>query len=145
MYIPDFKMDMLSKTERSALMSKVRSRGNRSTEVRLRLALVRARISGWELHPESVPGRPDFWFAAKRMALFVDGCFWHGCKRCLRLPQRNRSYWRAKIDGNIRRAVRVNRKLRSDGIIVFRVWEHELQDRCKLDRILGKLCADLAA
>ena len=145
MYIPDFKMDMLSKTERSALMSKVRSRGNRSTEVRLRLALVRARISGWKLHPESVPGRPDFWFATKRMALFVDGCFWHGCKRCLRLPQRNRSYWRAKIDGNIRRAVRVNRKLRSDGIIVLRVWEHELQDRCKLDRILGKLSADLAA
>jgi len=125
-------------------MAKVRSRGNRSTEVRLRLALVRAGISGWELHPESVPGRPDFWFSTERMAVFVDGCFWHGCKQCLRLPHGNRPYWRAKIDGNIRRAALINRKLRSDGVIVFRVWEHEIRNRRKLDHILEKISRDLA-
>jgi len=137
-------MDTLSKTARSALMAKVRSRGNRSTEVRLRLALVRAGISGWELHPASVPGRPDFWFPRNNVALFVDGCFWHGCKRCLRLPRGNRSYWQAKIDGNIRRAALINRKLRSEGVIVFRVWEHEIQDRRKLDQVVGKISRGLA-
>ena len=137
-------MDKLSREARSALMAKVRSRGNRSTEVRLRLALVRARISGWELHPESVPGRPDFWFATERLALFVDGCFWHGCKRCLRLPKGNRPYWIGKIEGNIRRARRINRALRSDGVTVLRIWEHDVRDQRKLNRILCKLSTDLA-
>jgi len=137
-------MDTLSKTERSALMAKVRSHGNRSTEVRLRLALVRARIAGWELHPESIFGRPDFWFAKQRIALFVDGCFWHGCKHCLRLPRRNRLYWRAKIDGNVRRATQVNRKLRSGGVIVFRVWEHSIENR-QLDRTVSKILRHLAS
>lgn len=134
-----FEMDKLSKAERSALMAKVRSRGNSSTEVRLRLALVRARISGWTLHPEFMPGRPDFWFAAERLALFVDGCFWHGCKRCLRLPRRNRSYWRAKIDGNVLRAGAINRELRRAGVHVVRVWEHELKTRRSLDKTINRI------
>jgi DNA mismatch endonuclease (patch repair protein) len=120
-------------------MAKVRSRGNRSTEGRLRLALVRAKIAGWKLHPKSVLGQPDFWFPRERVALFVDGCFWHGCKRCLRLPRGNRQYWRKKISGNVRRARLINRKLRSVGIVVVRLWEHDLQDRQKLDRFLDLL------
>lgn len=116
-------------------MAKVRSRGNRTTEVRFRLALVRARIAGWKLHPKSVLGQPDFWFPRKRIALFVDGCFWHGCKRCLRLPRGNRQYWRNKIRGNIRRARLINRKLRSVGITVLRFWEHDVRDRRTLNQL----------
>jgi DNA mismatch endonuclease (patch repair protein) len=137
-------MDTLSRTERSALMAKIRSQGNRSTETRLRLALVRARISGWQLHPKSVLGRPDFWFKAKRVALFVDGCFWHGCKRCLRLPRGNRSYWRNKIDGNVLRAEAINRELRTAGVRVLRVWEHELKNS-RLDKTISRLSHALAA
>lgn len=132
-------MDRLAKAERSALMAKVRSRGNRSTEVRFRLALVRAGIAGWRLHPNFVPGQPDFWFPKKRVALFVDGCFWHGCKRCFRLPRGNRRYWRSKILSNIHRAKLVNRKLRSLGIMVLRIWEHDLKDRRRLDAVIGSL------
>jgi DNA mismatch endonuclease, patch repair protein len=127
-------MDSISKEARSALMAKVRSRGNRSTEVKLRLALVRAGIVGWKLHPKSVVGQPDFWFPQQEVALFVDGCFWHGCKQCLRLPKGNRSYWRQKIDGNISRAKVINRKLRSVGIKVLRFWEHDVKDRRTLER-----------
>src|SRR6266404_4687139 len=132
-------MDRLTKAARSALMAKVRSRGNRSTEVRLRLALVRARSAGWKLHPNSVLGQPDFWFPRKKVALFVDGCFWHGCKRCLRLPRSNRQYWRNKISGNIHRAELINRKLRSLGITVLRFWEHDVRHRRTLDRLVGTL------
>jgi DNA mismatch endonuclease, patch repair protein len=120
-------MDTLTKHERSALMSKVRSTGNRSTEKRLRLALVRSGIRGWRMHPRSIPGQPDFWFPSGRVAVFVDGCFWHGCPRCLRLPKGNRAYWRSKIDGNRKRARRVARLLRAKGIRVLRVWEHRLR------------------
>lgn len=132
-------MDTLTKAARSALMAKVRSRGNRSTEVRFRLALVRAGIAGWKLHPKSVLGQPDFWFPRKKVALFVDGCFWHGCKRCLRLPRGNRQYWRHKISGNIHRARLINHKLRSVGITVLRFWEHDVKDRSTLERLIATL------
>lgn len=130
-------MDSLSKGARSALMAKVRSRGNRSTEVQLRLGLVRARIVGWKLHPESILGQPDFWFPQEKVALFVDGCFWHGCKRCLRLPKDNRQYWRGKISGNVNRAKLINRRLRSKGVKVLRFWEHDIQNPRTLERVVS--------
>lgn len=120
-------MDTLTREERSILMSKVRSTGNRSTERRLRLALVRRGISGWQMHPRLVTGQPDFWFPKRRVAVFVDGCFWHGCPRCLRLPKANRKYWRSKIDGNKKRARGVARLLKASGIRTLRVWEHRLR------------------
>ena len=129
-------MDSLTKKARSVLMAKVRSRGNRSTEVQLRLALVRAGIVGWKLHPKSVLGQPDFWFPQQQVALFVDGCFWHGCERCLRLPKGNRRYWRNKISGNVNRATLINRKLRSFGIKVMRFWEHDVKNPRTLERLI---------
>jgi len=120
-------MDTLTRKERSILMSKVRSTGNRSTEGRLRFALVSRGISGWQMHPRLVTGQPDFWFPKRHVAVFVDGCFWHGCPQCLRLPSANRKYWRSKIDGNRERARGVARLLKANGILVFRVWEHRLR------------------
>ena len=64
---------------RSRAMAAVRGKGNISTEQRLRLALVRAGVSGWTLHTKSIVGCPDFYFAKQRLAIFTDGCFWHGC------------------------------------------------------------------
>jgi len=132
-------MDTLTKHERSALMSKVRSVGNRSTEKRLRLALVRSETSGWRMHPRSIPGQPDFWFPRRRVAVFVDGCFWHGCPRCFRLPKANRKYWRSKIDGNRKRARRIARLLRAKGIRVLRVWEHRLRSVRGRTQVVSKI------
>lgn len=107
-------------------MAAVRGRGNRSTEARLRLGLVRAGICGWKLHPKDVPGRPDFYFPEKRLAVFVDGCFWHGCPQCGHLPRVNPAFWTAKIRRNRERDSEMSARLESAGVKVKRLWEHEL-------------------
>ena len=112
---------------RSAAMGKIRGKGNRTTELRLRLALVRAAISGWCLHPE-LPGRPDFFFRDQGVAIFVDGCFWHGCPRCGHIPRVNRAFWSAKIERNRQRAKRWSRILNRLGLSVLHVWECTLKN-----------------
>lgn len=112
--------------KRSAAMSKVRGRGNRTTEKRLRFALVSNGVSGWCLHP-FLPGRPDFFFRQAQLALFVDGCFWHGCPRCGHVPRTNRAFWKTKIERNKQRAKKWDRLLRRQGISPFHIWECELK------------------
>src|SRR5579864_2664664 len=100
--------DPLTPKARSALMSSVRSRGNRSTEVAVERALDSQRIRGWIKHPNSVVGRPDFFFRKYRLAVFIDGCFWHCCPTCSRnMPTHRREFWIAKIEQNKRRDNRV--------------------------------------
>ena len=113
---------------RSRTMRAIRSTANRSTEWRFRAAMIRASISGWRLRDHSVEGVPDFFFRIQRLAVFVDGCFWHGCS-CRRFTRRTRrAYWKAKISQNQRRDLRVTRILRSQGIAVIRFRECELRD-----------------
>jgi DNA mismatch endonuclease (patch repair protein) len=109
-------------------LSAVRGRNNRTTELRLRLALVRARIKGWKLHANGLPGRPDFAFLRRRIVVFVDGCFWHGCPSCGHVPKTNTRFWRAKIQRNIQRDRENNAKLRKGKFCVVRIWEHELKN-----------------
>lgn len=112
--------------ERSRQMSLVRGKHNKSTEQRYASFLRRARVTGWKRHA-ALPGRPDFCFPAERIAVFLDGCFWHGCPRCARpIPRANTSFWRAKIATNMRRDRRTRRLLRAQGWRVFRIWEHAL-------------------
>lgn len=114
--------------ERSRQMSLVRGKGNKSTELRMLTILREARITGWRRHLP-IPGRPDFAFPKERLALFVDGCFWHGCPLCARrAPRNNASFWSDKINANKRRDRHVNRELRAQGWRVLRVWEHCLAD-----------------
>lgn len=113
---------------RSRMMGAVRGRGNLSTEQRFRFALVRAGVSGWRLHPKRVAGRPDFYFESGRVAVFVDGCFWHGCSRCGHLPHKNRPFWTAKLTRNRERDRAAERVLRMEGVCVVRFWEHELAE-----------------
>ncbi len=108
-------------------MAAIRGGANRSTELRLRYALVRYGVSGWTVRSTALPGHPDFIFVRERLVVFTDGCFWHGCPECGKGDVRtNRAYWRGKIDLNRRRDVVVNQKLRRAGWRVIRVWEHEL-------------------
>ena len=121
--------DPLSPSQRSALMSKVRNCGNLSTEVAVEAALASVNIRGWTKHPPGVTGRPDFFFPRYKLAVFVDGCFWHACPSCARnLPTRRRRFWESKIDGNRRRDNRVRKALRQRGFAVMRIWEHSVGD-----------------
>ena len=112
---------------RSANMRAIRSDGNRSTEWRLRSMLVRKRYRGWTVHPKGLIGTPDFAFLSSRVAIFVDGCFWHGCPTCGHIPNTNREYWIAKIGRNKKRDRRDSRELRRRGYKVIRIWECALK------------------
>ena len=113
---------------RSRVMSAIGGKGNLTTERRLRLALVRAGIEGWKLHPKDVPGRPDFYFPKARLAIFTDGCFWHGCGRCGHVPAKHSDFWRAKIERNRLRDANKTVQLEAQQIQVLRFWEHDLRD-----------------
>lgn len=69
--------------------------------------------------------RADVVFKTKRIVVFLDGCFWHGCSEHGRSPSRNRTYWNAKLTRNIERDARNNELLRARGWTVLRFWEHE--------------------
>ena len=108
---------------RRRTMSAIRSRGNRSTERRFRASLAARGVRGWRMHPESVQGRPDFYFRESRLAVFVDGCFWHSCPKCCHQPKSNLSYWQPKLKRNMERDLRVTVCLRRSGVSVLRFWE----------------------
>jgi DNA mismatch endonuclease, patch repair protein len=111
---------------RSELMARIRSNGNKSTELRL-IELFRANgIRGWR-RGSTLFGKPDFVFPKKRLVIFVDGCFWHGHPVLCRLPATNRTYWIKQIEANKMRDSTVNHRLRESGWKVFRIWEHELK------------------
>ena len=113
---------------RSRAMSAIGGKGNLTTERRLRLALVRAGIEGWKLHPKDVPGCPDFYFSQARLAIFTDGCFWHGCRQCGHVPSKHSDFWRAKIERNRFRDTNKTAQLEAQQIQVLRFWEHDLRD-----------------
>jgi DNA mismatch endonuclease (patch repair protein) len=115
-------MDNVSKQERSRIMASVPSRGNRTTELALGKELRAAGLRGYRKH-WPVEGHPDFAWPKLKVAVFVDGCFWHGCTRCRSLPHTNRQFWKHKIDNNRQRDRRVNRRLRYLGWCVLRVRE----------------------
>src|SRR5437868_558188 len=117
-------------------MSLIRSSGNKTTESKLRLALVRNGVRGWTLHRRDVFGTPDFYFQKQKLAIFVDGCFWHGCLKCGHIPKTRKAFWSAKFQRNQDRARTVKRILSGAGIRTLRVWEHELKESCTaVDRI----------
>src|SRR6202795_2420859 len=97
MALPAFKKPKRSRSEN---MRAIRSSQNRTTEGRLVSLLRVQRIGGWKLHQKGLPGKPDLVIPSKHIAIFVDGCFWHGCPSCGHIPKTNRAYWRAKIARN---------------------------------------------
>lgn len=110
----------------SRRMSAIRNRDNKTTEQRLRGALIQAGIRGWSVHPRDLPGCPDFLFRRSALAVFVDGCFWHGCPKCSHEIRKNGAYWTTKINRNRERDKNKDRELRKLGLRVLRIWEHEL-------------------
>ncbi len=132
--------DVLTKEQRSRNMSAIRSRGNKDTELKTIKLFKRYGINGWRRHYDKLPGKPDFIFYSKKMAVFVDGCFWHGCKRCFVQPKSNIKYWKLKIERNKKRDKEVKRWLHIKGWVVVRIWEHEINKSLDLPhKLIDKL------
>ena len=108
-------------------MSRIRSRGNKTTEMRFILLLRKFKIRGWR-REATLLGKPDFIFREKKLAVFIDGDFWHGNPRNFRMPTTNQAYWRQKIERNRLRDKAVNKSLRAKGWRVMRVWESHLKN-----------------
>jgi DNA mismatch endonuclease (patch repair protein) len=118
--------DIWSRKKRSEVMSLIRGKDNKETEQTLVALLKRDKITGWRRHLP-LPGKPDFAFPRLKVAVFVDGCFWHGCPKCYTRPKTNRKFWDKKREDNIARDRRVNRQLRRQGWKVIRIWQHSLK------------------
>lgn len=136
-------MDTVSRSKRSAIMSAVRGRGNRSTELQLASLLRANRINGWR-REAPVLGKPDFVFRREKVAVFVDGCFWHGCPRHGRTPKTRVAFWKAKLARNAKRDLVVSRALRMAGWTVLRIWECALL-RHRAKRTLNRIAHTLRA
>lgn len=118
--------DVFSAQKRSEIMSRVRSRGNKLTELRL-IGIVRAsHITGWR-RKYPLFGSPDLVFPKNRVAVFVDGEFWHGHPN-EKMPKSNAEFWLRKIERNKARDVLVNRVLREKDWRVIRFWQRDLRD-----------------
>ena len=107
---------------RKEIMSSIRGKGNKTTELKLLALLKENHVAGWRRHFE-ILGKPDFAFPRQRLAVFVDGC-----PRCYQQPKRNTKFWKNKILVNKARDKRVSRALRSGGWSVCRIWECDLKN-----------------
>jgi DNA mismatch endonuclease, patch repair protein len=133
-------MDRISPQARSRNMSRIRSRDT-SPELTARRFLHRSGLR-FRLHQRGLPGKPDLVFPARRACLFIHGCFWHGCPKCVdgtRRVKSNLPYWSDKIAGNRARDARHAAELRKAGWTVFVVWECEVRDQ--LDKLAGQIKA----
>lgn len=117
--------DVLTKSQRSHCMGRVRSQGTRP-EITLRKALwtegLRYRLKS------KLPGKPDIVFPTPKVVVFVDGCFWHRCPIHRTEPRTNAAFWQKKLDRNVERDREVTNALTAKGWLVVRVWQHELRD-----------------
>jgi DNA mismatch endonuclease (patch repair protein) len=116
--------DIFSKKQRSYVMSRIRS-SHTQPELKLRRFL---KSLGFVYQPKGIYGSPDFANRERKIAVFIDGCFWHGCKKHFRMPKSNIEFWSRKINGNVRRDKRQTVILRKQGWKVVRIWEHKLRE-----------------
>lgn len=132
--------DIFDKKKRSEIMSKIKGKNTKPELVISKL------LKGTSLkkHPK-ITGNPDFGDKKNKIAIFVDGCFWHGCEFHGTIPKTNRTFWRHKIGKNIERDIKINKILRHGGYKVIRIWEHEIKKdkewaAGRIKRLLKKSC-----
>lgn len=122
-------VDNLKSEDRRKTMQAVKGKRTK-LEKSLFSMLAGMSLKGWKQNASNITGKPDVVFVDEKVAIFVDGCFWHGCPVCQRkLPQTNREYWERKIARNIELAKSHNEQLHHDGWIVIRIWEHEITSK----------------
>lgn len=132
-------------TARSYNMSRVRGDIDTLLERRLASVLQTLRVRGCRRRCQEHAGRPDFCFHSAKVAVFVDGCFWHWCPIHFRLPKTRMAFWRKKLSDNRARDRRQTRQLRAGGWTVVRVWNHDLKTIAGAERAAGRIVRALRA
>ena len=120
--------DVFDEKKRSEIMSKVHSKGNKSTELKLIQVFKGNGIIGWKRN-YPVKGHPDFVFLDKKIAIFVDGCFWHGHDCRNTRPSDNADYWTKKRERNMKHDKEITELFERRGWTVIRIWECELKKK----------------
>ena len=129
--------DVLTRKQRSYNMSMIRC-NNTHPERILRTKLFNAGYRGFKSKYKLL-GKPDFVFPKDKIALFVDGCFWHKCPKCFKKPRTNTRFWELKINGNVKRDKKINCVLKKQGWKVVRIWEHDINKKKNLKNIFTKI------
>ena len=119
-------MDTMTKRQRSRHMSRIRSSGT-LPEKTLRELIKKITDAPLKYNVKNLLGKPDIVVPRLNLAIFVDGCFWHGCPDHGKIPESHHGYWRSKIVGNMVRDEENTVLLEEDGWVVWRIWEHDLQ------------------
>ena len=130
--------DRFPKEVRSRIMSHIRGKDTKP-ELAVRRILWACGLR-YRIHSRAVLGTPDISNRRKRLAVFVDGCFWHGCPVCYVEPKTNVDFWRAKVSSNLQRREAVRAGLEAQGFRVVEIWEHEADD---VGAVMGKVDAAL--
>jgi DNA mismatch endonuclease (patch repair protein) len=133
-------VDNLRPSDRRKTMQAVKG-SNTSLERSVFSMLAGMGIRGWKKNVKDVKGKPDVVFFEQRVAVFVDGCFWHGCPICKgKKPEANSEYWKSKILNNIERDKRNCSELVKEKWRVVRIWEHEMSNRVYRNDVRRRLC-----
>jgi len=122
--------DVLTKKERSYNMSQIKGK-NTKPEIKLRKELFSSGLKGYRIHKKII-GKPDIVFPKQKVAVFIDGCFWHKCPKCYQEPKTNNKFWSKKIGENRKRDKKINTQLKKEGWKILRFWEHELKANSSL-------------
>jgi len=117
--------DTVDRDTRSFIMSRIRSKNTRA-ELRVKARLDDCGLTSFRHDARDVFGRPDFYSDRLKVAVFVDGCFWHVCPKHFKVPGTHKAWWMRKLARNVERDEEVTRKLRRNGVSVIRVWECEV-------------------
>ena len=131
-YVRDGRAPIPDKELTSFVMSRIKGK-NTKPELILRKALWATDLRGYRLHYKKVPGNPDIAYVGKKVAIFVNGCFWHRCPHCLPpIPKKNKKYWNDKLLKNVSRDRKYQKALKKEGWRVIVVWE------CQIKKDLNK-------
>ena len=127
--------DRVSMETRSRIMASIRGR-NTKPEIAVRKILWSHGFR-YRIHDRTVLGTPDISNKRRGFAIFVDGCFWHGCPKCYKEPETNRDFWRDKISRNKKRRKEVRKGLERQGVRVIEIWEHDAADPESIMKAVG--------
>ena len=127
--------DRVSMETRSRIMASIRGR-NTKPEIAVRKILWGHGFR-YRIHDRTVLGTPDISNKRRGFAIFVDGCFWHGCPKCYKEPETNRDFWRDKISRNKKRRKEVRKGLERQGVRVIEIWEHDAADPESIMKAVG--------
>lgn len=119
-------VDRHTRAQRRYNMSRIKNKGT-SLELRFRKMLCDKGFRGYRLN-YNLPGKPDMVFTRFKLAIFLDGCFWHKCPKCFKYPSSNKKFWKEKILKNEKRDKIVNKELSKEGYKILRFWQHEIKE-----------------